>query len=418
MLMKEIKPSNVNGIVRIPASKSIIQRAIAAAMLSHGTSVIHNPSTCDDCLAALNIAKQMGATVTEELNRWTISGNFRPSNNELSCGEAGLGIRMFTPIAATLNVRQTLSGHGSLITRPMTGLEDAINQLGASCSTSNGFLPVTVQGPMVGGNATVDGSLSSQILTGLLMAAPLAQKEVNIKVKNLNSVPYIDMTIEIMKQFGINVNHNGYEDFFIASNQSYKATEIKSEGDWSGAAFFLVAGVISGNLRVENISSKSQQADKEIVSAIQQANGKILEENGCYTVEKSQLKAFSFDATNCPDLFPPLAVLAAACKGTSLIKGVNRLKHKESNRAYAIQKEFEKAGIRVEIEGDEMYITGGNPLGCAMDSHNDHRMAMAAATLALIAASPIQINNPECVTKSYPEFWMHLENIQSENHKI
>lgn len=413
--MKEIKPSAVNGTVSIPASKSIVQRAIAAAMLSHGTSVINNPSTCNDCLAALNVAKQLGASVTEEPGRWIISGSFSPSSKALSCGEAGLSIRMFTPIVATLAAEQTLTGHGSLITRPMEGLEDSIVQLGAKCSTTNGLLPITVQGPMAGGHATLDGSLSSQILTGILMAAPLAQNSVSLKVENLKSRPYIDMTISVMREFGVKVSHTNYESFHVDSPQAYRATTINAEGDWSGAAFFLVAGAVAGIVNVKNISEASQQADKAILSAIRQANGKITEANGGYTVEKSTLKAFSFDASHCPDLFPPLAVLAAACKGTSLIKGVSRLIHKESNRAEAIRDEFQKAGIRIEIEADEMYITGGKPLGCTIDSHNDHRMAMAAAILALTASSPILIKNPECVSKSYPEFWDHLERIQSNN---
>lgn len=264
---------------------------------------------------------------------------------------------------------------------------------------------------MMGGTANIDGSLSSQILTGLLMAAPLAKQDVTLNVANLKSRPYIDMTIEVMQQFGVEVENNSYQHFRVKANHQYKPYELRAEGDWSGAAFFLVAGVIAGKLRVENISSASKQADKDIVKAIKLAGGRITEGNGYFEVEKSPLKAFSFDATNCPDLFPPLAVLAAACKGTTLLKGVSRLTHKESNRAMAIQNEFAKAGISVVIEGDEMYIKGATPRACTMESYNDHRMAMAAATLALIASGPIAISTPQCVAKSYPEFWEHLENL-------
>ncbi len=409
--MKEVRPSEVKGTVHIPASKSVVQRAVAAAMLARGTSIIHNPSTCNDCLAALNMARQLGATVVQEADRWTITGDFRPSTKQLSCGEAGLSIRMFTPIVATLDAAQTLTGHGSLTTRPMGGLEEAINQLGATCQTTNGLLPITVQGPMTGGNATIDGSMSSQILTGLLMAAPLAQHEVTLNVTNLKSQPYIDMTIEVMRQFGVEVKNTDYQQFSVKANQPYQPFELRAEGDWSGAAFFLVAGVVAGSLRVQNISSHSTQADRAIVTAIQLAGGVISEGNGYFEVAKSTLNAFAFDATNCPDLFPPLAVLAAACNGTTLLKGVSRLIHKESNRAMAIQTEFAKAGISVVIEGDEMYIKGSTPRPCTMHSHNDHRMAMAAATLALTASGPIGITNPECVAKSYPEFWEHLNSV-------
>lgn len=409
--MKEVRPSEVRGTVCIPASKSIVQRAVAAAMLANGTSEIINPSRCNDCIAALEIAKKMGATVIEHPTKWTITGNFRASSTELSCGEAGLSIRMFSPILATLPTPQTLTGHGSLMSRPMHGLEEAINQLGASCKTQNGLLPIAVSGPMTGGAATIDGSLSSQILTGMLMAAPLAHKDVTLEVNNLKSKPYIDMTIEVMKMFGVDVTNNDYKHFSIKVGQQYLPTVVKAEGDWSGAAFFLVAGAIAGKLKVENISSLSKQADKEIIRAITLAGGYISEANDYITVAKSNLKAFSFDATNCPDLFPPLAVLAAACKGTTLLKGVSRLTHKESNRALAIQNEFAKAGVIVEIEDDEMYIKGSKPRSCSFSSYNDHRMAMAAAVLALIADGPIFIDQPECVAKSYPEFFDHLEQI-------
>lgn len=409
--MKEIKPSGIGGSVCIPASKSVVQRAVAAAMLARGTSVIHNPSRCNDCLAALSIAKQMGATVVEEPNRWTITGNFKPSESELSCGEAGLSIRMFTPIVATLPAAQRLTGHGSLTSRPMGGLEEAIVQLGAKCSTTAGLLPITVEGPIKGGSATIDGSLSSQILTGVLMAAPMASQSVDLEVVNLKSRPYIDMTIEVMAHFGVKVKNSSYQKFFVEAGQSYQAAEVFAEGDWSGAAFFLVAGVIAGDLTVTNITSKSKQADKTIVDAIIKAGGQIAERNGGFDVSKSSLKAFSFDATNCPDLFPPLAVLAAACKGTTLLKGVSRLTHKESNRALALQNELTKAGIAVEIEGDEMYITGGTPKPCSLNSYNDHRMAMMAGILGLIASGPISVSQPECVAKSYSEFWDHLSSI-------
>lgn len=409
--MKEVKPSEANGTVRIPASKSMVQRAVAAATLAHGTSIIHNPSTCNDCIAALNMAKQLGATVVEEADRWIITGSFRPSNEALSCGEAGLSIRMFTPIVSTLDAEQTLTGHGSLTSRPMEGLEEAINQLGATCRTSNGRLPITVQGPMIGGSATIDGSLSSQVLTGLLMAAPLAQKDVALNVTNLKSRPYIDMTVEVMSLFGVKVENKDYEQFSVKVNQQYTPCELHAEGDWSGAAFFLVAGAIAGRVKVENVSWDSKQADKAIINAIRLAGAKVSGCDSYYEVETAALKAFAFDATNCPDLFPPLAVLAIACKGTSLIKGVSRLIHKESNRAEAIKNELTKAGITVEIEGDEMYITGGTPHHCTFESYNDHRMAMAAATMALIASDPITITTPECVNKSYPEFWEHLEGV-------
>ena len=413
-MTKEIKPSAAKGTIRIPASKSIVQRAIAAAMLANGTSTIINPSRCDDCLAALDVARQMGATIDEAPEKWAITGGFTASNQPLSCGEAGLSIRMFTPILATLNRPQTLTGHGSLALRPMAGLEEAISQLGAGCITTNGKLPITVKGPMAGGTAKIDGSLSSQVLTGLLMAAPLAASDVRIEVANLKSKPYIDMTLAVMQHAGIKAVNNSYTVFEVKAGQSYQPFTLNAEGDWSGAAFFLVAGAIAGSVCVENISLASNQADKAIVRAIELAGGRIAVDNGRITSEKMPLTAFTFDATDCPDLFPPLAVLAAACTGTSVIKGVSRLIFKESNRAMAIQQELAKAGIAVELNDDYMHIAGGTPQPCSWDSHNDHRMAMAAGILALVATGPIAIANSECISKSYPEFFDHLASITSK----
>lgn len=410
-MKREVKPSAVRGTISAPASKSVVQRAIAAALLSDGVSIITNPGTSNDCLAAISIARALGATVIQSDRQLTITGTKGVVNNYLHCGESGLSIRMFTPIAASFSKGITLTGEGSLTTRPMALLESPLQQLGAFCKTNNGFVPIEVKGPLNGGLATLDGSLGSQILTGMLMAAPLAKSDVTLQVKNLQSKPYIDLTLEVMNAFGVTAENRNYKEFFIKANQKYRATTYNVEGDWSGAAFLLVAGAIAGKIRVENITLASKQADKAIVQALLRAGATVKEHSNAIEICHAPLSAFNFDATECPDLFPPLVSLAAACKGVSSIKGVGRLEHKESNRAVALQSEFGKMGITIDVDGDIMRVTGGPLNAATIDSHNDHRIAMATAISVLTGNGTVTINGAECVAKSYPEFFEDLKSI-------
>lgn len=411
-MKREVKPSEVRGTITAPASKSVVQRAIAAALLSDGKSIITNPGNSNDCLAALSIARALGATVTQSENQLEIIGTRGIASNLLHCGESGLSIRMFTPIAASFSEEIMLTGDGSLSTRPMALLESPLRQLGAFCQTTKGLIPITVKGPLNGGETLLDGSLGSQILTGMLMAAPLAKSDVTIKVKNLQSKPYIDLTLEVMQAFGVTAENRNYEEFYIKANQKYRHTSYNVEGDWSGAAFLLVAGAIAGMIRVENINAQSRQADKAILQALTSAGANVREESSAVEVCRSSLSAFTFDATDCPDLFPPLVSLAAACNGTSAIKGVGRLAHKESNRALALQIEYKKMGINIEVDDNTMRVTGGAINAATIDSHNDHRIAMAAATSALTANGVVTIEDAECVAKSYPEFFDDLSAIK------
>ena len=404
-----IYPSAVSGTIVPPASKSVMQRAIAISMLANGTSHLYGYSSSNDSDAALKIAENLGAEVVVEGENVTITGGMNPKTTNLSCGEAGLGIRMFTPIASLWHEPVTLQGEGSLKTRPVDVLEHPLRQLGVTISTNNGFVPVTVCGPMLGGFAEVDGSLSSQILTGLLIASPYAKKDVNLLVKDLKSKPYIDITVDMMRKFGVVVGTKGYEAYCIPAGQTYKAQDFVVEGDWSGAAFLLVAGAINGDVMVKNISMESHQADKVIVEVLQSVGANVeICEDGIRT-SCSNLRPFNFDATECPDLFPPLVSLAAHCEGDSTIQGVSRLAHKESNRALVLQTEFAKLGVVIDLDGDVMTVHGGIVKGGKMHANNDHRIAMAGAVAALKAESAVEIENPECVAKSYPGFWNDLE---------
>lgn len=409
--MQVILPTNIAGELPAPASKSMMQRAIAIATLTKGTSLLQGYTPCHDSDTALAIAHNLGATVQIEGTDITITGGLNPRSLSLHCGEAGLGIRMFSPIASLWHNTIEISGEGSLLTRPVDSLVPSLTELGVRVETNNGFVPVKVTGPLKGGVAHVDGSLSSQILTGILIASPLAQKDVTLYVQDLKSIPYIDMTLQIMHDFGVNVKHSAYKEFYISTDTHYKARNYTVEGDWSGASFLLVAGALGGSVRVTNLDTHSKQADKALLHALEQAGAEITLLEKEVRVSHKQLRAFEFDATDCPDLFPPLVALAAHCSGTSIIKGASRLRHKESDRATVLINEFAKLGTRIHTEGDYMHIVGGTLEGGRMHANNDHRIAMAGAVAAIRATGAVEIENPECVAKSYPHFWEDFSHL-------
>ncbi len=416
-MKKTIHPSQLGGVVQSPASKSSMQRACAAALLHKGLSFIHNPGHSNDDKAALDIIKRLGAhieTIDDDTLRVTSEGVL-PVNGNIDCGESGLSIRMFTPLAALSKETVTIKGSGSLVTRPMHFFDEILPQLDVEVKSENGYLPLQVKGPLKPVDIEVDGSLSSQFLTGLLMAYSAAgASEVEIRVRDLKSKPYIDLTLDVMQQFGMAVPENDdYAVFrFPAKKETAAVSEVHYtvEGDWSGAAFLLVAGAIAGPLLVRGLDLQSTQADRKIMEALEACGaGMAIEAKGIRLVPSS-LKAFTFDATDCPDLFPPLVALASYCEGTTQISGVSRLAHKESNRGLTLQEEFGKMGIVIRLEDDLMFIEGGGGVkGTQVHSRHDHRIAMACAVAALKAGGPVTIEEAQAVNKSYPDFYRDLE---------
>ncbi len=413
----EITPSTVNGQVQAPPSKSVAQRAIAIASIATGTSEIFHVGKSDDVQSAIKVCRALGADVEEKGEKLIIKGGIQTPSLPLNCGESGLGIRMFSAIAAILYEPVTLTGEGSLTERPMKMIEESLQAAGVQCETQNGLVPVVVKGPFKGGTVRIDGSASSQVLTGLLIAAPCALSPVTFHVSDLKSRPYVDITTGMIHDFGVVVENTDYEQFVVPAPQKYISKSYSVEGDWSGAAFFLVAGAIAGEVMVTNLNFQSKQADKAILTAIKNSGAELLVEQDRVSVKKSKLKAFRFDATHCPDLFPPLVVLAAACDGISQIRGVSRLRAKESDRATSLQQEFGKLGLYISLEGDNMLIKGNSLNGGKVFSHNDHRIAMACAVAGLTANKPVFIDKAEAVNKSYPEFFEDLKKITVKNEK-
>ena len=407
----------MQGSVQPPCSKSYAQRALAVALLANGKSVLRNMDFCNDTLSALNCIKMLGAKA-ERTDEHTIvvEGGVKPQGNLLSVGESGLSARLFTPIASLCSEPIVISGEGTLLYRPMDMMIQPLRALGVDVRDGGGRLPIEVCGPMRGGEITVDGSVSSQFITGLLLALPLAEQDTVINVSKAVSKPYLDMTIDIASHFGVAIEHNDYEQFYIAGGQSYAPTTYSIEGDWSAAAMLLVAGAVAGEVTVGNISMLSKQADVAVCRALVAAGAELISEHDTITAAHRPLHGFEFDATHCPDLFPALATLAAAAEGESTIIGTHRLEHKESNRAEAIAREIGRLGIEVDLSTDNvMKIRGGKIVGgVEVDSHGDHRMAMTLAVAGLISERGVTITGAECVAKSYPNFFEDIERLRYE----
>lgn len=426
-----IQPSQLKGNILAAASKSSMQRACAAALLFKGKTIINNPGHSNDDKAALDIIQRLGATVEMGGEQVIVTSNgVKPVANEVNCGESGLSIRMFTPLVALSDKEITINGSGSLVTRPMDFFDKILPKLDVNVKSNKGKLPLIVQGPLKPADIEVDGSLSSQFLTGLLLAYGASSddtigggenKPTTITVNDLKSKPYIDLTLDVMKKFGFNVPENrGYKKFIFHTDSAQvppsggQGVDYTVEGDWSGGAFLLVAGAIAGPITVRGLSLASTQADKAIVDALIAANAGIAIEAKWIKLHPAEMTGFEFDATDCPDLFPPLVALAAYCKGETTIKGVSRLAHKESNRGLTLQEEFGKMGIKVELKEDIMTIHGGNGVkGAVTHSRHDHRIAMACAVAALKAEGTSTIEEAQAVNKSYPDFYDDLKKLNA-----
>ena len=485
------------GPLSMPVSKSFAQRAIIAAALADGTSHLKGYTPCGDNEAALQVARNLGAEVSVDANVVTIKGisaslgglkqllsaDGTPSQDEdgtpvLHVGESGLLTRMMIPIMSQIGTEAVkFTGEKTLLGRPLTGAKEIMDAFEAEIADQAGndgdlhagnderhprpdrgsdavSVPLTVKGPLKAGRAEISGKHGSQLISGLLMALPFSEKNSSLIVHEPKSIPYMFITLEVLKKFGIKVGNDmlGGPDFLasdgdwslctemvfkVKGGQKYKAADIDLEGDWSAAANFLVAGAIFGKLEVQGLDTTSLQADLSIMDILMDAGASLSQldgDRGNITVQRAPLKAFSVDASNCPDLFPIISVLAAFCQGTSRLAGVGRLANKESDRAKAIIGMLTQMGVEASVDGDIMIIEGhslaqrllrgaaarstadasasdeapalisGLLRGGNYTSHHDHRMVMALKVAALGADSPIVIDDEECVAKSFPQF--------------
>ena len=411
---KTVPLGRVKGTLTPPCSKSYAQRALAASLLCGETSVLRNLEFCDDTRSALRCIETLGARVKHvDASTLSIEGGLHPRGKVLHVGESGLATRLFTPIASLCGMPVTIEGQGTLLRRPMHMMIEPLRRLGVRVRDNDGYLPFEVCGPIRGGEIDVDGSVSSQFITGLLLALPLSQHDTTLHVRSAVSTPYLDMTVDTAARFGVEICHNDYKEFYIEGGQRYRPAFFSIEGDWSAAAMLLVAGAVAGEVTVKNVSMLSKQADTAVCTALVRAGAELIHEAARITVRRRPLRAFEFDATQCPDLFPPLAALAAACEGESLITGTSRLAHKESDRAETLREEYAKVGIEINLSTpDVMRIRGGRIRAARVQSHGDHRMAMSMAVAGLLSDGEMTIEDAECVAKSYPGFFEDLEKIR------
>jgi 3-phosphoshikimate 1-carboxyvinyltransferase len=424
-MLATIRPSALSGVIQAPASKSSMQRACAAALLRVGETIILQPGHSGDDKAALGVIRDLGAevmTLEDGSIRVMSEGVKAGEGLEVNCGESGLGLRMFAPIISLSGQTIRVRGEGSLLNRPMDFFDEVFPRLGIRVVSNKGKLPLEIKGPLHPRDIEIDGSLSSQFLTGLLFAFYAAQaKDVTIRVRQLKSKPYIDLTLQVMRHFGWHVENRNYEEFYFKGAPGGGSGEVPGgvleytvEGDWSGGAFLLVAGAIAGPITVKGLDGWSTQADKAVLQALCDCGASLETGEEKMRIGPGPLKAFRFDATDCPDLFPPLVALAAHCEGTTVISGVSRLAHKESNRGLTLQEEFGKMGISIDLLGDTMLVRGGEIKGTRVHSRHDHRIAMACAVAALRANGELTIEEAQAIDKSYPDFYRDLQQLGGE----
>lgn len=415
-MRKYVGSSRIEGQVQAPPSKSLMLRAVAAAVLAEAKPVtILNPSFCADAEAALGIAAALGADVRRGEGSVVIEPSVHPSAKTLFCGESGLCLRMFAAIAALRDEEFVLDGSGSLSRRPVSMIEAPLRDLGARCETCNGFAPVHVRGPLRGGRTSVDGTVSSQFLTGLLLALPRARGDSEVVVADLNSRAYVEVTLDFLRRAGVVIEGEAPGVIRVKGGQTYDRATYSIEGDWSGAAFILVAGALAGEVGVRGLDPASLQADRAVLEALERCGAEVGVTGSGVETRRRDLRAFAMDLTDAPDLFPPLAALACFCRGTTRLEGVERLRHKESDRASVLRAELTRLGADVRLDGNTMAVRGGPLAGGTADPHGDHRVAMALAGLR--AENEVVIENARCVDKSYPRFFEDLAAVGGRIHE-
>lgn len=410
-----IKRSEANGRVTAPPSKSYTIRGIMCAALADGVSQIINPLSSDDTQAAIHVLGQVGIPISEKGNYWqVIGGNFKEPDDDLFCGESAATLRFMTAICALIPGQCRLTAGPSLSRRPLKPLVQALRQLGANYSGQSDLPPVVIQGgTLSGGLVELPGNISSQFISALLLIAPFA-KRVKIRLTSpLESKPFLLMTIDCLKQFGVNVEYSPDLRRSEVWRQIYQPATYQVEGDWSSASYLLALGAIGGKVRVENLNPGSRQGDKMILDFLKGMGAVVEADRDSVTVRKTKLKSIRADVSDCIDLLPTLAILAAVAYGASEFVGIERARIKESDRVAAVKAGLERMGIRVEEARNRLVIAGSRPKGATIDSRDDHRIAMAFGVLGSITGETV-INGAECVSKTFPTFWEALKKLGSE----
>ena len=409
-----ISESEACGKAAAPSSKSYTIRGLICAALAEGKSEIIAPLASDDTTAAINVLKKVGVKIRQQKSSWKVDGGrFTAPAGDLFCGDSAATLRFMTAIGALVPGTSHLTAGPSLSRRPVKVLIDALQQLGVKCSANGDLPPVTVAGGKFAcGSTSLPGNISSQYVSALLHIAPFAKEGMIVKLTApLESRPYVMMTLDTMHWFGINAVFDENLDKFEISSQKYKPTKYHVEGDWSSASYLLALGAMAGEIEVNNLDMQSLQGDRMLLQYLREMGAHTVVGRTSINIVKSNLNAIKADLTDCIDLLPTMAVLAAVAEGTSVFSGIERARIKESDRVAAVAEGLTRMGIRVETDAKRIRITGGKPKGALIDSKGDHRIAMAFSLLGTVAGDTV-VDGAECVTKTWPEYWDVLQNLR------
>jgi 3-phosphoshikimate 1-carboxyvinyltransferase len=415
---KEIKPHTpVEATLTLPGSKSYTHRALMAAALAAGESILTNALAAEDTELTAAALKQLGAGIDWQGTTIRVTGRagrWLPAPLPIYLGNSGTSMRFLTALAALGEGEYLLTGTERLCQRPLGELLEALGQVGvqAVSERGDGCPPVRVTGGLTGGKARLSGGISSQYLSALLFIGPLAPKGLEIEITGeLVSRPYVDLTLEVLSDFGISYYREGYRFFELPGGQCYLPRDYVIEADASSASYFWAAAAVTGGrVTITNLSLESSQGDAAFPEVLGRMGCAVESTPAGLTVQGGALQGVTVDMSTMPDLVPTLAVLAAFAAGDTVITGVAHLRHKESDRLAAVATELAKMGIEVRETDDGLVIRGGTPQGAVIHTYNDHRIAMSFAVAGLKIPG-VAIEDPECVAKSFPDFWQFFKQL-------
>ena len=419
----KLQPTKLEGSVKIPPSKSMAHRAVICAALGNGVSKLTNIDYSDDIIATIDAMSSIGAKITKKEDYLEVYGVKSLENKNcginkeriIDCNESGSTLRFLVPIASLFEGVNRFVGRGNLGKRPLETYYNIFDEQGIKYTYKEGILDLKTEGKLKPGEFKLKGNISSQFITGLLFTLPLLEGDSKIIITTeMESKGYIDLTLSAIKDFGVEIINNNYEEFIIKGNQTYKSKDYRVEGDYSQAAFFLSADALLNNVVVNDLKLDSLQGDKEVIDILDRIGMKLeSKDSGFIGKVDGSLKGTIIDGSQCPDIIPVISLVAALSEGTTEIINAGRLRIKECDRLSAVTTELNKLGAKITEKEDGLIIEGVKKLkgDAEVWSHKDHRIAMTLAIAATVCDSPIILKDYECVSKSYPEFWKDYKSI-------
>ena len=420
----KIYPTKLSGELTTPASKSMAHRAVICAALGNGISKVTNIDYSDDIIATIEAMSALGAKITKKEDYLEVYGIKNPQNTEVNsinseriidCNESGSTLRFLVPIAALFDGVNRFVGRGNLGKRPLDTYYNIFDEQNIKYSYKEGILDLKTEGKLKAGEFKIKGNISSQFITGLLFTLPLLDGDSKIVITTeMESKGYIDLTLSAIKDFGVEIINNNYQEFIIRGNQTYKSRDYRVEGDYSQSAFFFCADALSNNVVLNDLNLDSLQGDKEVIDILERMGLKITSKNnGLIGKVDGNLKATIIDGSQCPDIIPVVSLVAALSEGTTEVINAGRLRIKECDRLAPVTSELNKLGAKITEKEDGLVIEGVKELkgGVEVWSHKDHRIAMTIAIASTMCNESIILKDYECVSKSYPEFWDDFKNL-------